>query len=66
MTIPEAKQKLVNWCNSQVGYHESWDGTNKYGAESDWIRSFMALMQAMFHGAIGSVITRTFSILAMI
>lgn len=36
MTILEAKQKLVNWCNSQVGYHESWDGTNKYGAESDW------------------------------
>lgn len=36
MTIPEAKQKLVNWCNSQVGYHESWDGSNKYGAESDW------------------------------
>lgn len=36
MTIPEAKQKLVNWCNSQVGYHESWDGSNKYGAETDW------------------------------
>lgn len=36
MTIQEAKQKLVNWCNSQVGYHESWDGSNKYGAESDW------------------------------
>lgn len=36
MTMQEAKQKLVNWCNSQVGYHESWDGTNKYGAESDW------------------------------
>lgn len=36
MTIQEAKQKLVNWCNSQVGYHESWDGANKYGAESDW------------------------------
>lgn len=36
MTINEAKQKLVNWCNSQVGYHESWDGTNKYGADGDW------------------------------
>lgn len=36
MTIPEAKQKLVNWCNSQVGYHESWDGSNKYGADTDW------------------------------
>ena len=36
MTILEAKQKLVNWCNSQVGYHESWDGTNKYGADGDW------------------------------
>lgn len=36
MKIIEAQQKLVNWCNSQVGYHESWDGTNKYGAESDW------------------------------
>ena len=32
----EAKQKLVNWCNSQVGYHESWDGSNKYGADGDW------------------------------
>ena len=36
MTIIEAKQRLTNWCLSQVGYHESWDGTNKYGAESDW------------------------------
>ena len=36
MTIPEAKQRLVNWCNSQVGYHESWDGSNKYGADGDW------------------------------
>ena len=36
MTIPEAKQQLVNWCNSQVGYHESWDGSNKYGADGDW------------------------------
>ncbi len=36
MTINEAKQKLVNWCNSQVGYHESWDGSNKYGADGDW------------------------------
>lgn len=36
MTINEAKQKLVNWLNSQVGYHESWDGSNKYGADGDW------------------------------
>ena len=36
MTRQEAKQKLVNWCNSQVGYHESWDGSNKYGADGDW------------------------------
>ena len=36
MTIFEAKQKLINWCNSQVGYHESWDGTNKYGEDGDW------------------------------
>lgn len=36
MTVLEAKQKLVNWCNSQVGYHESWDGSNKYGADGDW------------------------------
>lgn len=36
MTIMEAKQKLVNWCCSQVGYHESWDGSNKYGADGDW------------------------------
>lgn len=36
MTILEAKQKLVNWCCSQVGYHENWDGSNKYGADGDW------------------------------
>ena len=36
MTVLEAKHKLANWCLSQVGYHESWDGSNKYGAESDW------------------------------
>ena len=36
MTIHEAKQKLVNWCLSQIGYHESWDGSNKYGADGDW------------------------------
>ena len=36
MTTAEAKQKLVNWCLSQVGYHESWDGSNKYGADGDW------------------------------
>ena len=38
MTIPEAKQQLANFCNSQVGYHESWDGSNKYGAEGDWTK----------------------------
>lgn len=36
MTVLEAKQNLINWCNSQVGYHESWDGSNKYGADGDW------------------------------
>lgn len=36
MTIIDAKQKLVNWLNSQVGYHEALDGSNKYGADGDW------------------------------
>lgn len=36
MTITQAKQTLTNWCNSQVGYHESWDGSNRYGADGDW------------------------------
>lgn len=36
MTIFEAKQKLINWLNSQVGYHEALDGNNKYGADGDW------------------------------
>lgn len=36
MTIPQAKQNLVNWLNSQVGYHEALDGSNKYGADGDW------------------------------
>ena len=36
MTVDEAKQKLVAWCKSQVGYHEGYDGTNKYGADGDW------------------------------
>lgn len=38
MKIPEAKQQLANFCNSQVGYHEAWDGSNKYGAEGDWTK----------------------------
>ena len=38
MTISEAKRDLVNWCNSQVGYHEAWDGSNKYGADGDWTK----------------------------
>lgn len=35
MTEKEAKDKLVDWCKSQVGYHEGYDGTNKY-ADGDW------------------------------
>lgn len=35
MTEIEAKEKLVDWCKSQVGYHEGYDGTNKY-ADGDW------------------------------
>lgn len=36
MTINEAKVKLINWANSQVGYHEGLDNYNKYGADGDW------------------------------
>lgn len=35
-TTLEAKQKLINWCSSQVGYHEGYDNSNKYGADGDW------------------------------
>ena len=35
MTSTEAKQILREWCLSQVGYHESLDGSNKYG-DGDW------------------------------
>lgn len=35
MTSIEAKQQLREWCLSQVGYHESLDGSNKYG-DGDW------------------------------
>jgi len=35
MTTSEAKQNLREWCLSQVGYHESLDGSNKYG-DGDW------------------------------
>ena len=30
MTIQEAKNKLVNWCLEQVGYHEGANNWNKY------------------------------------
>lgn len=30
MTISEAKQKLVAWCNAQVGYQEGANNWNKY------------------------------------
>lgn len=35
MTEIEAKDKLVDWCRSQIGYHEGYDGSNKY-ADGDW------------------------------
>ena len=35
MTEESAKRKLVDWCKSQVGYHEGYDGTNKY-ADGQW------------------------------
>ena len=35
MTVDEAKRILVDWCKSQVGYQESWDGSNKY-ADGVW------------------------------
>lgn len=35
MTEAEAKKRLVNWCRSQVGYHEALDGSNKY-ADGVW------------------------------
>lgn len=35
MTEPEAKSKLVAWCKSQIGYHEGYDGSNKY-ADGSW------------------------------
>lgn len=35
MTEPEAKRKLVDWCKSQIGYHEGYDGSNKY-ADGQW------------------------------
>ncbi len=30
MTIQEAKQKLINWANAQIGYKEGTDNWNKY------------------------------------
>lgn len=35
MTETEAKDKLVDWCRSQIGYHEGYDGSNKY-ADGQW------------------------------
>jgi len=35
MTKDEAKKKIRDWCMSQVGYHESLDGSNKY-ADGIW------------------------------
>ena len=35
MTETKAKEKIVDWCKSQVGYHEGLDGSNKY-ADGDW------------------------------
>ena len=35
MTEIEAKDKLVDWCRSQIGYHEGYDGSNKY-ADGQW------------------------------
>ena len=37
MTIDEAKQKLVAWCNSQVGYREGANNWNKYADKLDKI-----------------------------
>lgn len=35
MTKTEAKRTLVDWCKSQIGYHEGYDGSNKY-ADGKW------------------------------
>lgn len=35
MTETESKRKLVDWCKSQIGYHEGYDGSNKY-ADGQW------------------------------
>ena len=37
MTIDEAKQKLVAWCNSQVGYREGANNWNQYAEKLDKI-----------------------------
>lgn len=37
MTIDEAKQKLVAWCNSQVGYREGANNWNQYADKLDKI-----------------------------
>ena len=35
ITETNAKTKLVDWCKSQIGYHEGYDGSNKY-ADGQW------------------------------
>ena len=35
ITETKAKAKLVDWCKSQIGYHEGYDGSNKY-ADGNW------------------------------
>lgn len=35
MTKTEAVNKLVNWCKAQIGYHEGYDGSNKF-ADGQW------------------------------
>lgn len=37
MTIEDAKKRLVSWCNSQVGYREGANNSNKY-ADIDGIK----------------------------
>ena len=36
MTIENAKTILVDWCKSQIGYHEGANNANKYAMSSDW------------------------------
>ncbi len=36
MTIENAKATLVEWCKSQIGYHEGAANANKYAMSSNW------------------------------